>query len=199
MLKGTAGMLPAKSSHCTINNQKEIWRSAKGYENLYEVSNLGNVRNSRTGRVLKPLKLKTNNGYYLQVCLYKDKKATRLYIHRLVAEAFIPNSENLPEVNHIDENKNNNNVNNLEWVSPSYNKWWSCARREQNNQKEISNDSVSMTDKQGFTITFKSLYEATIFISQKLEIDRLNAYRNINRCLKGCGKTAYKCTWKYAN
>jgi len=93
----------------------EIWRSIKDYEGLYEVSNWGRVRNSRTGRVLRPGL--AGNGYYtVNICRRNSK-----CIHRLVAEAFIPNPNNYPEVNHKDENKLNNRVDNLEWCPAEYN------------------------------------------------------------------------------
>ena len=91
----------------------EIWRPVIGYEN-YEISSLGRIRNVITGKVLKPLKGK--NGY-----LHIDLKSKHCYIHRLVAEAFIPNPDNLPLINHKDENPLNNCVDNLEWCTHKYN------------------------------------------------------------------------------
>ena len=88
-----------------------------GYEN-YEVRPNGEVVNIKTGKVLKPCK---NAGDYFQVCLNKNGKQKNFYIHRLVAQAFIPNPDNLPCVNHKDENKTNNNVENLEWCTHEYN------------------------------------------------------------------------------
>lgn len=93
---------------------KEIWKDIKDYEGLYQVSNLGRVKRITTGRVLKPLK--HANGY-LMVKLSKNSIVYTKNIHRLVAQAFIPNPENKPEINHIDENKTNNNVSNLEWMT----------------------------------------------------------------------------------
>ena len=93
---------------------KEIWKDVEGYEGLYQVSNLGRVKRITTGRVLKPLK--HSNGY-LMVKLSKNSIVYTKTIHSLVAQAFIPNPENKPEINHIDENKTNNNVSNLEWMT----------------------------------------------------------------------------------
>lgn len=95
--------------------QIETWLSIIGYENLYDVSNLGRIRNARNGkvRVLTPNKLG-----YPTICLTKAKCKARLFrVHRLVAIAFIPNPENKPHINHIDGNSSNSNVNNLEWCT----------------------------------------------------------------------------------
>lgn len=88
----------------------EIWKDIKGYEGKYQVSNLGNVRGKK---VLSP---KINKNGYKEVSLYNGKQKS-FYIHRLVAEAFIPNGNKLPQVNHINGDKTNNCVDNLEWIS----------------------------------------------------------------------------------
>lgn len=110
---------------------EEIWKDIQGYEGLYQVSNQGNVKSLHFGtkyhhpnwqnqedKLLRP-KLATS-GYY-RVELYKPGSRKCLYIHRLVAIAFIPNPEGKTEVNHIDGNKLNNSVDNLEWASRSEN------------------------------------------------------------------------------
>ena len=96
----------------------EEWRAVPGYEGLYEVSNMGNVRNVRKNTLLR---LSKDCYGYIQVSLYKNGRRTGLRVHRLVAEIFIPNSENLPMVNHKDEDKSNNRVDNLEWCTAKYN------------------------------------------------------------------------------
>ena len=102
---------------------KQVWKDIKGYEGLYQVSNTGkarsmNYRNTGNVRRLKP---SVNKDGYLQVGLYKEGKYYRYLVHRLVALTFIPNPNNLPQVNHKDENKANNTVWNLEWCDAKYN------------------------------------------------------------------------------
>lgn len=94
----------------------EIWKPLSGEFSSYEVSNLGNVRNANTLRLLSPFKMQKG---YLMIGLGIGRK--KFLVHRLVAEAFIPNPYNLSQVNHIDENKLNNNANNLEWCTCEYN------------------------------------------------------------------------------
>ena len=109
----------------------EIWKEIKGYEGLYEVSSLGKVRSlDRTvlykngqihihkGKLLVPGVSKLG---YMQVCLCRNGEMKHPLIHRLVAETFLPNPENLPQINHKDENPSNNVLENLEWCSVEYN------------------------------------------------------------------------------
>ena len=99
---------------------KEIWKDIKEYEGHYQVSNLSRVKSIKFGkeRILKPV---TDRHGYSIVGLWKNNKQKTYKVHRLVAEAFIPNPYNLPQVNHKDENPLNNNVNNLEWCNSKYN------------------------------------------------------------------------------
>ena len=95
---------------------KETWKRFKNTN--YSISDLGNVYSDYSGVFLKPFK---NNNGYLQVDLFHDTVKQRVPVHRMVAIAFIPNPENKEFVNHIDGNKQNNCVTNLEWVTPSEN------------------------------------------------------------------------------
>ena len=95
----------------------EKWKPIKGYEDLYEVSNLGNIKNSK-GKILKSALCK--NGYR-SVSLWKKNKGKTYFIHRLVAEAFVLNYENKTDINHKDGNKENNKADNLEWCTRKQN------------------------------------------------------------------------------
>ncbi|MEE6721116.1 NUMOD4 domain-containing protein [Limosilactobacillus reuteri] len=96
----------------------ERWKPIEGYEDYYLVSNKGNVKSIRSKKILKP-RIGDAGYYYLVFSVHGKRKTVK--IHRLVANAFIPNPNNLPMINHKDENKLNNNVNNLEWCTPKYN------------------------------------------------------------------------------
>lgn len=95
----------------------EVWKDIAGYEKLYQVSNLGNIKSIAKNIVLAT---QDNGKGYRNVMLYKDGQAKRVYVHRLVAKAFLPGGQ-AKHVNHIDGNKANNKSDNLEWVTMSEN------------------------------------------------------------------------------
>lgn len=124
----------------------EIWKDIAGYEGIYQVSNYGNVKSlereckGNKGIVyIKKEKILTptiNSSGYYHTILRKDGKSIAAYVHRLVAEAFIPNPNNLPIINHKDEDKTNNNLINLEWCDKSYNALYgSCPQRKRDKIK----------------------------------------------------------------
>lgn len=160
----------------------EEWRPLVGYEGLYEVSNMGRVKSlnyRRTGKekILEPY----DDGYgYLKVKLFKDGKGKNCRINRLVAIAFIPNPYNLPEVNHKDEDKTNNCVENLEWCTSQYNVEYSKAKAI------IGIDKIT-----GLIVEFTSINEA----SRQLGINQ----GNICTCLKGRYKSCGGFQWYYAD
>lgn len=118
--------------------QKEVWKPVKGFENLYEVSNFGEIKalekhivcgkchRSWTEHLMKTAE---DHKGYLRTSLSKDGKSKTVKVHRIVAEAFLQNPDNLPQVNHIDGNKKNNAVDNLEWCSQSDNLKHACRMK----------------------------------------------------------------------
>ena len=140
---------------------KEIYKDIKGYENLYQISNLGNVKSLGNGnsnnskeRILKP----GNQKNYKKVILSKNGNSKNFTVHRLVAEAFIPNPNNFPIINHKDENPSNNCVDNLEWCTTAYNN--SYGNRVKKIQ-EKSGQKIQCLDLRTNEITFyKSIREA---------------------------------------
>lgn len=133
--------------------QGEIWKDVVGYEEYAEVSNLGRVLikerlfDNGVNKCYKPMRLATiskNKHGYATITLHVKGKTVRLLVHRLVAQAFIPNTHNLPCVNHKDENKVNNCVYNLEWCD-----------REYNNNYGTRNERISIANKGKFTIKMK--------------------------------------------
>jgi hypothetical protein len=147
---------------------KEIWRDVVGGEGLYLVSNHGKVKSlnyNKTGKT-QLMKLTKNRGGYLKLELYIDKKAKSYLIHRLVAESFLKNPLDLPCINHIDENKTNNNINNLEYCTMKYNNLYGTrpSRTSKANSipiigvniltnENISFDSASHASKYDFDIS----------------------------------------------
>jgi hypothetical protein len=117
---------------------QEIWKDIKGFEGLYQVSNLGNVKslNYRNLGFCKLLTPKCNNEGRLWVDLRKNGKGTAMLVHRLVGMAFIPNPNNFPQINHIDENPKNNVVENLEWCTQEYNIQYYLDRHPERRKKE---------------------------------------------------------------
>lgn len=117
---------PNNKEEKTMKRQSEIWKALKGYEGKYEVSTMGRIRNlnwNRTGEVrVLPLHINPTTGY-IQVGLYDTVKHGEVskYLHRLVAETFLPNPKNLEQVDHKDGNKSNNKLSNIRWCSRKFN------------------------------------------------------------------------------
>lgn len=142
----------------------EIWKDIEGYEGLYQVSNFGLVKslpkltkNNHISKekILKPIQ---NESGYFSVVLYKNKQRKRYKIHRLVAITFLNNTNNYCEVNHKDENKSNNHVNNLEWCSRKYNMTYGNILEKKSN---------SMKGKKFSEATKKKMRESQIIAWQK--------------------------------
>lgn len=139
----------------------EIWKEVKDYEGMYEVSNLGNVRNFKTKHVLKSSLSKKG---YPKVNLWKNKGYKTRPIHRLVAIAFIKNNLYKPQVNHIDGNKTNNRLDNLEWCT----------------QEENMRHAVDMGLKVGMSGEDNGRCKITEKLAKKIIEDIKNGHRNID-------------------
>lgn len=164
----------------------EIWKDVIEYRGSYQVSNWGNVKNTKTNRIRRPTKDK--DGYLrIQLGGRKDRKSKS--IHRLVADVFIENPFAKPEVNHIDGNKENNNVNNLEWVTGEEN------RSHAIESGLVSSDSrprpvIGENIKTGEVVFFKSTKAA----ARKYGTDVMN----IKGACNGKRKTAVGFRWEYS-
>ena len=142
-------------------NENEIieeWKPIVGYEELYEVSNMGRVKslNYNHTKQEKILKFGKRPNGYLYVNLWKDKKRKPCSIHRLVATAFIPNPNNLETVNHKDECKTNNCVDNLEWCDAKYNSNYGTAQ-----QRKVANTDWKALGKKTAERCSKQVYQYT--------------------------------------
>lgn len=192
---------------------EEIWKDIKGYEGIYQVSNLGKVKSlKRKVRAEKggyytkekELKIFEDNIGYLAVGLTDNGKTKIIRLHRLIAEAFIPNPENKPVINHINGIKNDVRIENLEWNTYKENsqhavktglkkvteKQRNASSKNILKAREINSVKVRQLDLNGNYIkTWNSMTE----IKSTLNIN----YQGISDCCLGKKKTAYGYKWKY--
>lgn len=175
---------------------KEVWIDIQGYEGLYQISNLGNVKSlaryrknngdSKTFVKERILKQSKNNKGYSTIQLCKNGIAKPYSVHRLVATAFVPNPNNLPEVNHKDEDKNNNNFNNLEWVSTKDNINYGTRNKRSAITKGYKVQAFN--DEEELIMEFDSMCEA----ERQTGINQ----QNISRCCANKSKHAGGYVWK---
>lgn len=180
----------------------EVWKDIKGYEKIYQVSNFGKVKrltfiNGNVKLQKERMSTPTNNGHgYLIVGLSKNGKRKNFYVHRLVAETFLDNLNNLPQVNHKDGNKKNNRVDNLEWCTASENQIHSYKVLKTkynlfglNISREKQKKKVSAYKNGKLFKTFNSISEAGRFMKVNPSC--------ICGCCKGIYKTCKGYIWKY--
>lgn len=177
----------------------EIWKDIPGYEGLYQISNYGNVRsmnyNKKVGNI-KELKPNTTRDGYLEVHISKDSKRRYFLIHRLVAQAFIDNPDNKPQVNHIDGDKSNNNVSNLEWVTNGENQ-----RHAYDNGLKSARGAYEANRKPVRCVTtgkeFNSIKEAALYYNIKSDSKICNCCKKQQ---KYAGKfNGKRLVWEYIN
>lgn len=176
---------------------KEIWKDIKDYEKRYQVSNLGRFRSllkwDLNNRKYKPniqiIKTRKDKDGYNIIDLHKNNKSKTFKAHRLVAETFIANPNNYPQINHKNEVKDDNRVENLEWCSNKYNaRYGTKIQRTAEKHKK----SVLMFDlEENFIKEYNSLTEASI--------DNNCLITNISSCCRGKQKTSYGYIWKFKN
>lgn len=171
-----------------MRESEEIWKDIEGYEGLYQVSNLGNVKSlKRKGRLEERLlsQVKDKDGY-LAVQLYKLGEGKRTSVHRLVANAFLPNPDNLPQVNHKDETPSHNNVDNLEWCTQKYNNIYGTRIQR-------------ITDKLKKTVYQYTLDNQLVKVWKSVMECERNGYshRHISKCCLGKSNTHKGYIWRY--
>ena len=152
--------------------ENKFMKDIKNYEGLYAVTSCGKVYSYKRKKFLKPL---ATIWGYLRVNLYKDDKMKSYMIQRLVAEAYIPNPENLPQVDHIDENKTHNYLNNLQWITS-----------RDNNRKSKNKPILQYSLDGNFIREWSSATDVGLEVQS-----------NICQCLKGRIKSAYGYKWVY--
>ena len=170
---------------------EEIWKDIVGYEGHYQVSNKGRVKSFKQGkeRILKP----SNNGWgYLSVQLFKNGEMKMCKVHRLVAKAFLSNPNNLPQINHKDENPSNNRVENLEWCDSKYNN--NYGTRNQRVAESLTNGKKSKTIDQfsldgNFIRTWQSMTQVVRELGFPIS--------SISYCCNGKLKSVGNFKWKY--
>lgn len=187
---------------------QEIWKPVIGYEGLYEISNMGNVKGvRRSGCTGEPLKAHIDHNGYVNFSLTKDCKRKQCKGHRLVAMAFIPNPENKRTVNHKNGNKQDNRVENLEWMTYSENHkhaYRTGLKKVSDAQRKVASETgkrtcainrlkkpVIMTDSTGSEMRFESAHAGARFVNGNAS--------PIIRCCKKKKPTYKGCAWRYAD
>ncbi|MBQ8207049.1 MAG: HNH endonuclease [Bacilli bacterium] len=182
---------------------QEIWKDIKGYEGLYKASNLGRIKSMpRHGTHVREehiLKQNVNRKGYSIVGLTKNSKTSTITVHRLVANAFIPNPNNLPQVDHINDNKKDNSINNLQWITNEDNMkkaWLTGARSIEKTYKRGKENCRAKIVNQ---YDLKNNYIRTWYCIRDIEKELGFDNRNISACCRNKRPTAYGYKWKYVD
>lgn len=160
----------------------EVWKEIKGYEGLYKISNLGNIKN----RYNRYLKNRCDKGGYQKITLRKNSISKTYYVHRLVAMAFIPNPEDKPQINHKNEIRDCNRADNLEWCTAKYNN--NYGNRINNVSDALSIPIIGVSDS-GESFYFRSGMAASIIVGALTG--------SITNVLKGKHHTTKGYTFRY--
>lgn len=184
-----------------VSSIKEVWKDIDGYDGFYQISNMGKVKSiGKKANKILILKEQKKRGYCV-VNLYNEFGMKSKTVHRLVAKAFLPNEDNKPHVNHIDYNRANNKLDNLEWNTVKENVRHSYKNTIGNslkqimaiNSKGLNKKSVFMMDLNGNVLReFLSMSEASINMCGKVTATIGNHIAN-----KNIRKSAYGYTWAY--
>ena len=182
----------------------ERWKDIKGYEGLYKVSDCGRIKSlkKKVGFYFRKeiilCNCKQQRGY-LAVNLSKNGKAKRFLVHRLVATAFIDNPKKLKQINHIDGNKNNNSINNLEWCTASENISHAFKLGLNHQRPPINYGKLNANSKKvaQFDLNMNLLknWDCIMDVTRELKIDN----SQICKCCKGIFKSAGGYIWRYRN
>lgn len=174
---------------------EEIWKDIEGYEERYQVSNFGRVKNIRSDKILKNQK---SGAGYAVVCLYKeidgDLKSKTFVVHRLVGEYFLSNPNKYPIINHIDENKMNPHINNLEWCSAKMNSNHGNRNRHISKSSGVPVCQYKLTGE--LVAIWKNSMRPSEIIHRKLGGDVGNISRGITSVTNGRSHMAYGHIWR---
>lgn len=177
-----------------------VWEKIKNFPD-YKINKEGEVITTHYlhHNIIKKLKpRKSKNGYY-SVYLYKDGKGYSKLIHRLVAETFIPNPKKLSQVNHINGDKTNNNINNLEWISPANNIRHAIKNNLINRDKLLNTTKIMSQNNKKTVLQFDLEGEFIAEYNSAKEAAMLNNLSNVGACCRGKYKTAGGYIWRYKN
>lgn len=192
---------------------KEIWKDIEGYQDKYQVSNLGRVKSltrkswngykwwAQKGRLLKQM-AQTNGYLYVDLC-DGQSNAHRFRVHRLAAQAFIPNPNNYPQVNHKDENRQNNKAENLEWCTAKYNAQYGhhinrlSSIKSKEKYVKIAHQNGRKASKPVEQLTLENTHIQ--FFDSQLDAEKYTgvSHTGISNCCLGKNKSAGNYKWKF--